>query len=204
MKELLQPDTIFHIYNHANGAENLFKEKKNYPFFLSKYHHYIDAIADTFAYCLMPNHFHLMLRVRDEPTLSEFFNKQKSQKSEVSENLGLLLSRQFSRLFNSYTKAFNKTYNRKGSLFMSNFKRKAVDSDYYITALISYIHQNPVHHGFIKDPFTWPYSSINSFDASNLSRIQKEVIDWFGSYSEYVKFHEQPVDLERLKTLNLE
>ncbi|MCK5209465.1 MAG: hypothetical protein KAQ79_15630, partial [Cyclobacteriaceae bacterium] len=55
--------TTYHIYNHANGDDNIFREQDNYRFFLEKYVKYINPVADTFAYCLMRNHFHLMVRI---------------------------------------------------------------------------------------------------------------------------------------------
>jgi REP element-mobilizing transposase RayT len=60
----LQPDTSYHIFNHANGFENVFREAENYRYFLEKYRLYISPIAETYAWCLMPNHFHLVVRIR--------------------------------------------------------------------------------------------------------------------------------------------
>jgi len=55
----LEVEKCYHIYNHAVGNENLFRCDENYRYFLKKYAEHISPIADTFAYCLMPNHFHL-------------------------------------------------------------------------------------------------------------------------------------------------
>lgn len=60
----LRPNQCFHIYNHANGFENIFVKEENYEYFLKLYIKYINAIADTFAYCLMPNHFHVLIRFK--------------------------------------------------------------------------------------------------------------------------------------------
>jgi len=60
----LQPDTSYHIFNHANGFENVFRKAENYRYFLEKYRLYISPIAETYAWCLMPNHFHLVVRIR--------------------------------------------------------------------------------------------------------------------------------------------
>jgi len=65
----LQPSRFYHIYNHANGSENIFRDAENYRFFLEKYELYISPVAETFAWCLMPNHFHLLIQIRDETTL---------------------------------------------------------------------------------------------------------------------------------------
>jgi putative transposase len=62
--EYLKPDTTYHIFNHANGFENVFHEDDNFRYFLEKFQLYITPIAETYAYCLMPNHFHLVVRIR--------------------------------------------------------------------------------------------------------------------------------------------
>lgn len=72
--EPLQPDTSYHIFNHANGFENVFQHEANYYFFMDKYWKYIDPIAETYAYCLMPNHFHLVVRIRKHEAIEGIFN----------------------------------------------------------------------------------------------------------------------------------
>ena len=67
------PGETYHIFNHANGRENLFEEDKNYLFFLDKVNKYIIPVCRVFSYCLMPNHFHLMVQVRNEPELQLAF-----------------------------------------------------------------------------------------------------------------------------------
>ena len=69
--EILEPDHFYHIYNHANGIENLFRTEDNYHYFLKKYHQHISPIAETWAYCLMPNHFHFLVRIKEEKDLIE-------------------------------------------------------------------------------------------------------------------------------------
>jgi len=173
---MLLPSTYYHIYNHANGDDNLFREERNYPFFLEKYRYYIDPIADTIAWCLMPNHFHLLVRIKDVEDLVKTFPKfgtlekfgegatlENLSGSEKEKQLSFLLSKQFSNLFSSYTQAFNKVYQRKGSLFLKNFKRKAIHNDAYLQRLILYIHLNPVKHGFTTEITGWLHSSYSEF-----------------------------------------
>jgi hypothetical protein len=62
-REPFEPDTIFHVYNHGNGDDLIFRENENYLFFLERFRVYITPVADIYAYCLMPNHFHFLLRV---------------------------------------------------------------------------------------------------------------------------------------------
>ena len=62
----LQFGQHYHIYNRGNNRENLFVQARNYPYFLRLYAKYILPVAETFAYCLMPNHFHFLIRTRTE------------------------------------------------------------------------------------------------------------------------------------------
>ncbi len=201
MKTLLQPESVYHIYNHANGSDNLFREQENYKYFLKKYFEYINPIAQTYAYCLMPNHFHMMIRIKGKEELVEYFNSKKPGFKTLEEvELSYLISRQFSNLFNGYTQAFNKRYNRRGSLFMSNFKRKEVDDNSYFSGLIRYIHNNPIHHKFVKDIFSWEHSSIHTLSSLKSGMVaQKEVLRWFGGKDEFLKYHtnSQPSDFHK-------
>ena len=189
----------YHVYNHANGSDNIFREEDNYRFFEERYKKYMGEVVDTLAYCWMKNHFHLMVRVKD----ADYFRSCYSKTSKVSENLGGLddeeafnskvskiISQNFSNLFNSYTKAFNKKYDRIGSLFAPNIKRKPIASNSYFTSCIIYIHQNPVLHGFVDDLFHWKRSSYLGIVEENdpLVRID-EVLDWFGGKDQFVETH---------------
>jgi len=106
-------------------------------------------------------------------------------------NLSGLISQQFSNLFNAYTKAFNKKYDRKDSLFTRHFKCKAVESDRYFTQLIVYIHHNPVHHGFVKHILDWSHSSIHAYVWGKPSKLNRQyLLDWVGDKVQLLLLHE--------------
>ncbi|WP_339612080.1 hypothetical protein [uncultured Planktosalinus sp.] len=75
-KAILEPESTYHIYNRANGNEQLFLSDDNYRYFLKKYDNYIAPIADTFCYCLMPNHFHFLVRIKRESEVAEVVLKK--------------------------------------------------------------------------------------------------------------------------------
>lgn len=209
----LQPEYFYHIWTHANGDEDLFRSEDNYSYFLDRYLHHVHPVVETYAYCLMPNHLHLMVRVKSEEELAEFFRKMKGDptltlqgfgtKVKYKKNLqgfeilGGLVSQQFSNLFNAYTKAFNKMYNRKGSLFIPNFNRKLIDSDEYFVRLIAYIHNNPIHHGFTNNPNDWPFSSWHAYVLNRMTRVKKdEAIQWFGDVENFKEVHRE-INMEK-------
>ncbi|WP_083750271.1 hypothetical protein [Rhodohalobacter halophilus] len=101
-------------------------------------------------------------------------------------------SRRFGNLFNSYAKAFNKMYDRKGTLFVRPFKRVPIDTDHYFGTLLAYIHLNPVKHGFVEYPAQWPFSSYRAYLNEKPSNIDREtVFDWFGSRQQFFKVHDE-------------
>lgn len=72
----MKTKTFYHIYNHANGFEKLFLSDENYRFFLEKYFLFISPIADTYSYCLMSNHFHFLIKVKDEKEIIKLINNK--------------------------------------------------------------------------------------------------------------------------------
>lgn len=185
----LELDRYYHIFNHANGDDNLFRESKNYEFFLKKYHLHLDPVTETIAWCLMPNHFHLLVRIKDKEEIASTFPDHPGFKnldglSNEKEKL-LFISKQFSNFFNSSTKAFNKTYQRKGSLFLKNFKRKEITDDTYFKNLILYIHCNPVHHGFTNNIKDYPWTSFPTF----IQERPELVSEYFDGVENYVVTH---------------
>jgi REP element-mobilizing transposase RayT len=166
----LVPDTCFHIFNHANGFENVFSEAENYRFFLEKYQLYISPIAETYAHCLLPNHFHLVVRIRKREAIEKLIQNKNNSLAITSskvQNFGRVtdneiekfLSKQFANLFSSYTQSYNKVYHRMGSLFIKNFKRESISDKTHFLNAITYTHRNPIHHRFCKGFEEWTYSS---------------------------------------------
>jgi REP element-mobilizing transposase RayT len=180
---------MYHIYNHATGEDNFFRCEENYRYFLEKYQAYIYPMAETFAYCLMPNHFHFMVRIRSESKLCESF---KLSQSLDNDKLPKLLSKQFANLFSCYIQSYNKQYDRQGALFRERFRRKPIEKDTYYSDLIGYIHNNPVHHGFVEGAEDWTWSSYHAFTSNKSTKLEKqEVLDWYGGQTEFIKFHQE-------------
>ena len=125
----LQAGSIYHIYNRGVNRETIFHEKRNYAYFIDLYARHIQPVADTFAYCLLPNHFHLLIEVKQNLNLTGL---------EDLSGLGSGLktaSQAFSNLFNAYAKGINKAYQRSGPVFERPFKRVQVtDSQYFFAA----------------------------------------------------------------------
>ena len=177
---------VYHIYNRGINGCQIFRTPKNFEYFLHLYTKYIDPVVDTYAWVLMKNHFHLLVRVKD---LEESFNSL-TGKWEPVRLKNLSPSRQFSHLFNSYAKAYNKQERRSGALFERPFNRILVDNDKYFKELVVYIHRNPVKHKIRDEVKDYPWSSYGSIVSIKPSFESKEtVLGWFDSVGNFKLKH---------------
>ena len=190
----------YHVYSRGNNRQVIFWARENYLFFLRRMRDYFlyeqpkaggpevskasglwPAIS-VIAYCLMPNHFHLLLQPHDDS-----------------------LSRRMQRLLISYTKAINERFDRVGALFQGQFQAIRVDSDEYLLHLSRYIHLNPVAAGLVQRPEAWEFSSYREFVGLRKgSLVRPEIIlGQFSVLSEYRQFVEAylPSDRERIAHL---
>jgi len=189
--EILSPDATYHVYNRANGSEKLFLSRENYRFFLQKYNEHIEPIANTFCFCLMPNHFYFLIRIKSEKQLAVTFPMFTEK----------LLSKQFSNLFSSYTQAFNKQQKRMGSLFMKNFKRIRVNDQSYLLKLVHYIHHNPVEANLSERPEGWDHSSYHILLSDKPTFLKRnEIIGWFENKENFVHVHKREFIENNLKS----
>jgi len=150
--ETLNPNCFYHVYNRANGNKKLHLSAENYRYFLERFYVHILPIAEIYCSCLMPNNFHFLIRIKSEIKLNKYFKERSVVKAfpkfETLERLfnplENKLSKQFSNLFSSYTQAFIKQHNRKGSLFIKIFKREIITDNSYLIKLVHYNPYNPV------------------------------------------------------------
>ena len=195
--EPLTCGNYYHIYNRGIDSCNLFTEPDNYEYFLSLYDKYISPVADTYAWVLMPNHFHFLVRLKEEEVVASLHLTGFENLSGVEAKPP---HQHFSNLFNAYTKAFNKRNGRHGSLFERPFKRKLIDSEEYLKQVILYIHNNPVHHGFCSHPMEYPWSSYLTCISVKPTKLHREqVMGWFDNLANFKYMHEQKVEVERIE-----
>lgn len=200
MIEQLERGQTYHIYNRGNNRENLFREQRNYTHFLNLYRQHIVPIAHTYAYCLLKNHFHLLVTIKTtEEITSDPTGFQNLSGLEIDKLRNRPPSRAFANFFNAYTKSINRAYARTGALFERPFQRRPVQSDKHFHRLIIYIHQNPQRHGFVDDFRTWPYTSYNAIITDRPTQIARQPIhDYFGSVDTFIQQHNELIDNEEL------
>jgi len=186
---ILEPNNLYHIYNQGNNRQQIFFDKENYCFFLRKMSLHLLPYADIIAWCLMPNHFHWMLWVREDVNPGAGSKPvpglEKKWKS-LNQSIGSLQS--------SYTQAINKQLNRSGSLFRKHCKAEnltdigKISSSYYNTMFgtslrvdmsekeypqvcFEYIHNNPVRAGLVNHPAEWEFSSYNDYYSGRTGKL---------------------------------
>jgi REP element-mobilizing transposase RayT len=189
----LLPNQYHHCVNHAIDGNLLFREDENYAFFLDKYKKYIAPITVTYAYCLMPNHFHFLIQIRPEEQIQAYYKKCHPHKKQDWQTFDYhkFISQQFSNFFNSYAKAYNKKYGRRGGLFEDYFKRPLITDENHFLNTLRYIHQNPIHHGFVDDLETWNYTSYPAFLNPNKKGFYKErVLYILQGLQGFIDFHQ--------------
>lgn len=206
-------DTYYHIYNRGTNGENIFVEERNYSHFINLYFKHLETVTDLFAYCMLRNHFHILVRIKSKNEILDLLNKtlkvSTGQKhitnQSVSQNQNNNLKRKpleslpenyasqkFSNFFNAYAKAINNAYERTGSLFEHPFERVPIKSDRQFWNVIAYIHQNPQKHKFVKDFRDWKYSSYGVILSKKHTNVKRdEVLKWFGSQQEYINLHKE-------------
>ncbi|UFH31362.1 transposase [Chryseobacterium sp. C-71] len=189
----IEADYFYHIYNRGINGEVIFKTERNYQFFLNKLKENLLTVSDIYAYCLMPNHFHLLVKIKDDKDLNEIkIHKEKHFEKglHASQNS---FSKQFAKIFNSYSQAFNKENNRHGSLIESPFKRKLITSEDYLRQCIIYIHQNPNSGGFQN----YKYSSYKTILSNSLTSLKRnEVIEMFEDRENFIICHQKETDYQ--------
>lgn len=164
----------YHVYNRGNNYAAIFFERENYLFFLRQLRRYLVAESvDVVAYCLMPNHFHLLLHLK-----------------------GGNLPGMMQRFGVSYSKAINKRYSRVGSLFQGPFKARRVESDDYLLHLSRYIHLNPAKAGLCDHAEDWEFSSYRDYTGLRNGTLvnQDLILSQFRSRQEYRTFVEEYQD----------
>jgi REP element-mobilizing transposase RayT len=187
LKTPLQAGRYYHLYNRGNNKEKLFYFNGNYQFFMKKYFIYMNSVVDTYCYCLLPNHFHFLIKIRDEET-----NPQK-------------VSNQFRKLFISYARHINFQEKRVGCLLSKNFKRIEIKDEDYLKRIVLYIHFNPVKHGVHIDALSYYYSTLYQMKNNRmLTKEFLEIFEWFGGYEDFLESHRIVKDDKMIKKYKLE
>ncbi|WP_243348445.1 hypothetical protein [Parabacteroides sp. FAFU027] len=197
---ILEEGLLYHIYNQGNNRQQIFFNRDNYLFFLKKINLHLLPHVDVLAWCLMPNHFHLMVYVRELIIRGATSSRTPNSQQDLNKSIGIMLA--------SYTRAINIQENRTGSLFRDKTKAECItkidegitpsfNNSYagtrinthiteqaYQKICFDYIHQNPVTAGLTDLAEDWEFSSYRDYSGlRNGKLINKERAKEFGLFS---------------------
>lgn len=181
-RDAFAPGRIYHVYNRGIDKRPIFGRSENYLYLLRKVKQLQTELPITvLAYCLMPNHYHFVLRQEGQVPISTFIQ----------------------RLFQSYTQAFNKQQERRGPLFEGRFQHVHVDRDEYVVHLCRYVHRNPVEACLVRHPAKWPYSNyLEWIEARSGTLVDRDFVrHYFATSEAYRAFVHDDIRLEQKRGL---
>lgn len=185
-KTPLLPGKYYHLFNRGINSSKIFFREENYNYFLKQFNKYLFE-CDILAYCLMFNHFHFLIQIPEQITITD---DSDSSKTITNENdINKYISNQLRRFFVSYSQAINKQEHRTGSLFERPFKRIMVEKEEYIKYLIFYIHHNPSKHIEL-DYKNYPNSSYTFYTKQQGGIINmKHGLIFFEDLDAFINYH---------------
>lgn len=179
----------FHIFNRGINRSTIFFKPENYVYFLNLWTKYLNDYIDVLAYCLLPNHFHFLVKLPEIIVVENPDNNETEDLTGESE-VGAFISERLRRLFITYSQAVNIQENRTGGLFTRNFKRLMIEEDEHLRYLFFYIHYNPVKHGITNDFKNYKYSSYQAYIRNKPTKISKELgLELFNGLEKFWDFH---------------
>ena len=170
------PDKYYHIFNRGANGKVIFYTPANYNYFLKLIDKFLLPYCTIISYCLLPNHFHLLIRTHESHWDISEYRK--------------MITRQFKGLFVTYAMAINKQEHLIGNLFDPKYKRLEITDDDYLKYLIFYIHYNPEKHGYVKDFTEYQFSSFQAVLSHSETKVDRNLsVELFGDIDNFKNYH---------------
>lgn len=195
-----EPQKFYHVIAKSVDGVKLFANEENKSFFLKRFAVYVTDFADVYAYCLLDNHIHYLVRPKPVNEIETHLSNLDKERLTITckrflENTAAfdfneLIETQFNYLFVSYVRSFNKVYHRKGGMFNTPFRCIEVQDDFHFSQLVIYIHANPLKHGLMKDFTQYKWSSYQAIISNGYTLVKRnEVLNWFGNRQNFMEAH---------------
>lgn len=168
---------FYHVFNRASGNQLLFKDEKNYEYFLSKFDVYLGNYVILHAWCLIPNHFHLLIEIKEAHLLPEH--------EDIHDNI----TKRFKNFFLCYSLSYKIMFDQKANVFSQKYKHIQLYTDSNIRYVTLYIHRNPKHHNIADwQDYEWSsYPTIVNLNAKN--KESSFLIQLFDNLEEFKQAH---------------
>ena len=173
--------SYYHIFNRGINSQRIFFTDDNYRYFLKLMDKNLLGYMKIIAYSLLPNHFHLVIKANDSLNSGSSVNER-----EIGKNI----SRQFRKIFISFSQAINKQEKRTGSLFEKNFKRIEINEHEYLQYLIFYVHYNPEKHGITANFRNYKYNSFQTYLSTSETKLSRQLgLEIFNDLHYFINYH---------------
>ncbi len=213
-KSHFEEERSYHIICKCIPGEKLFRNEENKKYFLQRYDFYLSDFCKTFCYCLLDNHVHFLVQVRNIAEIESLLkyipwtSLSQTQKHFLKgsvKDINTLIEKQFNSFFVSYVRSFNIRYERVGHLFIRPFRRILIEQDEHFTQLVIYIHANPMKHKLCDDFTKYRWSSYQSIISSRNTKLEREyLLNRFGGKELFIKTHQLQAQYYYAHSLALE
>lgn len=211
-REALKCGNFYNIFSPENGKEQFFYSDENYFFFLKKFSETVLPIAELYGYCLLPNQFHLLIKIKDEKSVFEYLKMNGNFPEETvtldsiktlsagegMANLdifGMHISRLFSTFFNSYSKAINEQQKKRGSLFEKGFKIKHLESTADLKQCLLNMHNSSLQNKLVTKVEDWKFSSYEALSTDKATKLKRdEAMSWFENKEDFLNCQHQKIE----------
>jgi putative transposase len=165
---------FYHVYNRGVNKGLVFFSDRNYQFFIDRMLKYLRPNSEIIAFCLMPNHYHLLIKVESDKYMDESLRP----------------------LIVSYSKAVNNEQDRTGPLFQGRYQSILIEDDEYLLDCVKYIHLNPVKAHLVSSPEKWKHSSYLNYIGKGVTAFINTsiVLSFFDNLTEFREFSEIGID----------
>lgn len=208
-----QEKEFMHVVCRAVGFDVLFRNEENKIYFLTQYRFYLSAYVDTYCYCLLDNHVHWLIRCKSENELSSHLQsiscieRKGHQRAFIEKKISFeqAVEFQFKDFFISYAKAYNRRFNRLGTLFINPFRRISIKGEQHLIRLIVYIHANAVKHRLVGKISDYSFSSYNEIISAPETWLERRgLFEWFGGRLPFIETHLEAVSYYSMNKFGLE
>jgi hypothetical protein len=196
IKTPLTGSSYYHIFNRGINRQHVFFTEDNYLYFLALVKKYCLNHMHILAYSLLPNHFHLIVKIKDEliitnqESVAVYTQTIPPRTLNDETEIGKQASKQLGKLFASYAMAINKQENRVGNLFDPKFKRLEITEQKHLEYAIFYTHYNPEKHGYSSNFRKYRFSSYSAISGNERTSINRELVwDIFGGKEDFLLYH---------------
>lgn len=205
LKSPFVPNNYYHLVFKSIDGILLFQQDGDYKVFLDRFWQFTNCVFDNWAYCLLSNHAHFIIKIKPIETVTKSIHKTELPKQTVAMKKLLLtpeseaifdevIERQVNSFMVSFANYTKNKYRRHGGLFQKPFKRIRIDTDGWLQTAIIYVHLNSFKHKVFSDYTLYSHNSY-SLCVKNCSDyiVSEEVLHFFGGVDKFILLHEERV-----------